>query len=81
MLDYWFIFVIIFHTLVCHSGLGSVLGSLDLTKGGYLMNNILSSAAVGEDGRPESLASPILVTQPGSACGHRFIMGNMDLLM
>lgn len=61
------------------SGLGSVLGSLDLTTGGYVMNNlnIFSSAHVKQDDRPATLASPIVVTQAKSACGSRFVMGKI----
>lgn len=61
------------------SGLGSVLGSLDLTSGGYVMNNlnIFSSAHVKQDDRPDTLSSPIVVTNTKSACGSRFIMGKI----
>lgn len=62
--------------LLCYSGLGSVLGSLDLTPGGYIMNNLkVFSSGGSEEERLATLASPIIVTQPGFACANRIVTG------
>ncbi|XP_046658453.1 glutathione hydrolase 7-like isoform X1 [Homalodisca vitripennis] len=70
----------IYVSAVC--GLGSVLGSLELTSGGYVMNDMMafSSTRGGrEESRPDTLATPVVATQTGSACGNRIVMGASDM--
>lgn len=57
--------------------MNSVLGSQLLTDSGFILNNALING-VDENGRPASLATPVIIVEQDKKCGQRLVSGAAD---